>query len=453
MEAEVIILSYQDFREKLLSSPQTFRPQNFFTRLSVDVKRYNNLEQKCQQSYGLSPSKNIDKSFNELKKRTTSGYFFKILTAQTNSLSFSSTVFPAYRFLLPEVLVDDWLGIVDWHKFQRDHALHQPLTAYIVHELFFPGNAHCSTYIFLSELIKKAVDSIIEGIDVAYHREYLVSLGFVSDFEIFEKNMFSSFIWKSMLFETAYIAALFHDIGYPWQLINTLSNKLDPLGIERKPTNDEVAIYEMFHERLLYFPLNAYQKLNPGKSVLWKQEILAMTRELLNKTHGFAGAICFLYLNDAVRLFPSATENPLRQFCVDWGAMGIMMHDLSKIYWGKQKTPKNPHLRLKLNVDPLSTILTLCDVLQEFSRPFSRFFHNEESIGLEYRMPCNSTTLEIKDKILDITFHYSDKNALAEKLLFLKKDEYVYFDPQYGYIDISSLGLNRVNLKAKYVGI
>lgn len=446
-------LNYQRFREILRLNPHSFRPQNFFTRLPIDLKRYNQLEQKCQQSNNRSSSENIDQAFNQLKKRTNLDYFLKILTAQANSLGFSSTVFPAYRFLLPEVLVHDWLGIVDWHKFQRDHALHQPLTAYIVHELFFPINADVSIYNFLTELIKKAVKSIIEETDTAYLREYLESLGFVSDIRIFEKNLFSSFICKSMLFETAYIAALFHDIGYPWQLINTLSNKLDPLGLERKPSNDESAIYEMFHERLLYFPLNAYQKLNPGKSVLWKQELLATTRELLIKTHGFAGAICFLYLNDVLRLFPNAAENPLRQYCVDWAAMGIMMHDLSKIYWGNQKTPKNPHLRLKLNIDPLSTILTLCDVLQEFARPFSTFAPNEKSVNLEYDMPCKSTTLEIKDKNLDITFTYDDKYALAKKKSFLKNDEFEYFDPQHGYIDISSLGLSRVNLKVKYVGI
>ncbi len=444
----MIHLSYDSFRKSLLSNPQSFKPQNFFSRMSIDVKKYNHLEEKCKNSCSISSSKNIATTFNELKSRITPSYFSKVLTAQTNSLDFSSTVFPAYRFLLSEVLADDWLGIVDWHKFQRDHALHQPLTAYIVHKLLYP-EIDDSFFKLISMSIDNTIIGIKEESDLVYLRDYLDKLGYASNISIFEKNKFSDFIWRSLLFETTYIAALFHDIGYPWKLINTLSNKLDPLGLERVPTHDEEDILEMYNERLLYYPLNGYQKLNPGKPVSWKSELLAMTRELIDKTHGFPGAICFLYLNDALRLFPNAGENPLRQFCVDWAAMGIMMHDLSKIYWGNERIPKKPHLRLKLHIDPLSTILTLSDFLQEFSRPHSTFSPKKNSVDLRYDMPCKSTSLDLRGGILYITFTYTDKDAMAKKLLFLEKDQYEYFDPKFGYIDISSLGLSRVNVQVK----
>ena len=54
-------------------------------------------------------------------------------------MDYSQLAIPAYRFILPEVLADDWLATVGWHKFNRDHVLHQPLTAYIVLKLLTGG--------------------------------------------------------------------------------------------------------------------------------------------------------------------------------------------------------------------------------------------------------------------------------------------------------------------------
>ena len=52
--------------------------------------------------------------------------------------------------------------------------------------------------------------------------------------------------------------------------------------------------------------------------------------------------------------------------------MAVMMHDMKKVYWGNNgmaTLPENKHLRLRFDVDPLSCVITLADVLQDFERP------------------------------------------------------------------------------------
>jgi len=49
---------------------------------------------------------------------------------------------------------------------------------------------------------------------------------------------------------------------------------------------------------------------------------------------------------------------------------------VEKIYYGQAssaKWPGNPHLRLRFDVDPLSCIVTLAGVLQDFERPRVEF--------------------------------------------------------------------------------
>jgi hypothetical protein len=436
-----MILNYKDYLEIYYKDPESFRPRSFFTLKDLDKQKYCQLEDECKKS-----NFTIDDAFKQLKRRVSSQYLTKIWKTQSDALGFCSSVFPAYKFLLPEILADDWLGIVDWHKFQRDHALHQPLTAFIVHELFYPANKGDAFFALIQKQLKELYKTDFDS----YLKNYLLDLGLDSSSPfLIHNNGQSSMLWLSLLYETTYIAALFHDIGYPWHLISSLNKKLDPLECNTRPTNDEDDLFEIYQERLIFYPLNGYKKINPGKPVSWKKDMLLLIRQLLSQTHGFPGAICFLYLKDAMRSFPNVKENPISQFCVDWAAMGILMHDLVKIYWGDQSIPKNPHLRLNLQKDPLSTILTLCDVLQEFSRPKAEFSRKDEFIKLEYKMPCLSTEIKLEGTELFITFVYQDNDSMLEKRMYIKEDEKNYFDPNYGYIDISSLGLTRVNLKVE----
>src|SRR4030042_1192178 len=118
--------SFEDYQNKLNTGifipPDTFRPY-----VSVKPDAYRALQREHEQR-GLL----IEDTFRQLAKRVGRDYFWKVYPVQSETLDWAQLSFPAYRFILAEVLQDDWLATVDWHKFNRDHALHQPLTAYVV---------------------------------------------------------------------------------------------------------------------------------------------------------------------------------------------------------------------------------------------------------------------------------------------------------------------------------
>src|SRR5690606_19673947 len=103
---------------------------------------------------------------------------------------------------------------------------------------------------------------------------------------------------------------------------------------------------QLFGHRLLFRVLQGYQTQNAACPSTWNEEITRLTDKALTLTHGLPGALGFLHLNDCVRQYPSQRESPLHLLCTEWVAAAIMMHDMSKIYWGRGRaalaTPENP---------------------------------------------------------------------------------------------------------------
>jgi len=130
------------------------------------------------------------------------------------------------------------------------------------------------------------------------------------------------------------------------------------------------------------------------------------------------------------------------------------------IYWGKSTDtpPENPQLRLRFDVDPMSCILTLADVLQDFGRLDASFSRDEpkgddpKGVKVSYDAPCTESRLEYdKDsKTLTITYVCKYESKTVEKNMFLKKEKKELFDRKYGYLDLSALGVERVEMKAIY---
>ena len=120
----------------------------------------------------------LHQAVNELRKRTQRGYFDKIYPMQARTLDYSARSFPAYRFMLPEVMTEDWLAMVDWGKFQRDHVLHQPLCGYVVLKLLDGDGA--SPPVTLPDgqtLLDACVDRILSWRETSYIRDFLLSCG------------------------------------------------------------------------------------------------------------------------------------------------------------------------------------------------------------------------------------------------------------------------------------
>ena len=87
----------------------------------------------------------LHRAIGEVRKRTGKRYFDKVYPLQARTLDYSTRSFPAYRFLLPEVMTEDWLAIVDWGKFQRDHVLDLGGRAPLLQYSLFVGHGITST--------------------------------------------------------------------------------------------------------------------------------------------------------------------------------------------------------------------------------------------------------------------------------------------------------------------
>lgn len=442
---EIMRFSLSDYKTNNLK----YTPPSFLSPFTkVDRIRYKKLEAKH-----LKDKNDIGNAFDELKMRTNKEYFHKVYPIQSKTLGYASLSFPAYRFILPEVITEDWIATVDWHKFQRDHVLHQPLTAYIVLKLLGrpikPGNTGL-TLPSNNRLLKTCVDEILRFEETAYLKNFLLECGLSEKSVWLKPGRLREWLWTQLFIETAYLAAVFHDLGYPWQYVGLLGDKLETITTPAmiKEEAIEHSILNSFKERLIYMAMNGYIKPTPSTPADWEKEIKEQTQKAITGTHGFPGALGFLFMNDSIRKFPDKNISPIRQLCVEWAAVAIMMHDMSKIYHGKGKIPERPHLRLDAKVDPLSALITLADVLQDFERPVGKFSGRKSgNVELSYDHACEYTEIRLQGNSLNINYKMKAKNlAFKRSRLPFEQDE--FFNTRYGYLNLKAWGFNNVVMHA-----
>jgi hypothetical protein len=401
----------------------------------------------------------IRRAMEELRKRTGQEYFGKTYPLQARTLDYSARSFPAYRFILPEVMTEDWLAVVDWGKFQRDHVLHQPLCGYVALRLLDGyGSSEPLQLPDGRTLLDACVDHILRWDETAYIKDFLIDCGMAEDERIFDaRNPVARQLWRILFRESTYVAAVFHDLGYPWQYAERLQKNIDEINTPAVRTNRNVAqIIEIFERRLVFRPFHGYQAPDMACPSTWHDRVAALVDLALSNTHGLPGALGFLHLNDCVRKYPSSDESALRLLCVEWAAAAILMHDMCGIYWGSSEfgsdPPENPFLRLSFKRDPLSAIVTLVDVVQDFERPMARFdvcnCGRSSAVSLKYDTGCHSTALELAGRDLKISYRMTNRQSLAFKRRCLSNERIKYFDYAHGYLDMSSLGIENVQLAA-----
>lgn len=406
------------------------------------------MEKKCKK-LGTA------KAFRALKNRLSQEYFYKLYPAQCASMSYARTAFPPYRFVLPDVLADDWLALVDYHKeYCRDHSIHQPLTAYIVHQLLGGGDENKALKIDGQSILTKAVDAVFKKTNAKteYLRSYLHQM--MPQSKLLDDDDVARHLWKDLFYETAITAAMFHDTGYPWQYVGRLRSSIGKNDFNL-PIEDLNAhhIYKTFRTRLVMYPLHGYANPIYNTPAGWEKRIHDLIKEAVGNTHGFPGALGFLYLNDLVRKEPSSRGEELAMFCIDWAAVGIMMHDMVKIYKGDDKVaPKNSFLRINFERDPLSCVIALADVLEDFYRPTASFHPvsgSGKTVNIDYNIAAEETELTVNGDEMVITYHFGTSTTANAQRKFKQDEIFDYFDPEIGYIDISSLGLSRVRCKCE----
>lgn len=450
---EAIEFSYKDYLQCLIDKSGQLLPKNPVHQFFIDRKRYQLLD-KDYQTYLKKQGVSIEETFKAIKKRTCDEYYSKVHVSQTRSLDYSAYSFPAYRFIMSEVLADDWLAIVDFHKkYCRDHALHQPLVAYITAKLLGFGNPLDSLDLGNGDkLLDICVDSIMDAKQCCYLREYVSNIcAHTRLADDKETKAVKRCIWTNLFYETAIMTAMFHDIGYPWQYINRLSESLHAANyVDHSFSDNALHVWQQFHNRLLMYPLYGYMTPQKNEPFGWNDSMVELIRKSMEQTHGFPGAIGFLYLNDLIRKYPCSGDEAIRSFSIDWAAMAIMMHDMLKVYRGNMANgvPENSFLRIHLDQDPLSWVVAFADFLEEFERPSLCLAKNKKGVPLyDYSHTCDSVKIECDSGLMKITFVYCDDKNKVNGMLFKGKENQEYFDPIIGYVDMLSAEISNVELK------
>lgn len=440
--------SIEDYKTLISQNNYVF-PKNFLPFSVIDKEKYDILAKEHHEN-GLK----IGDTFEALRLRTSKSYFQKIYPAQSAALNFSETSFPAYRFLMPDVLANDWLAIVDFHKKNcRDHALHQPLTAYVVFKLLGGGDPTKALKIGDSNLLDVSIDQIIcpkKPQKMQYLRNYFLGIG--GNESLFENSLVNRAIWRSLFYETAMVAAIFHDIGYPWQYINRLNKSLTSSHFSPENlSSDAKSIFELFSERMIIQPFHGYN-MAQSRPHTWNSKLLSLIAQSLSGTHGFPGALGFLHLNDCIRKFPCEQDITIQNLCIEWASLGIMMHDMVGIYWGKDRNrnePENEFLRLHFEKDPLSCIVALADVIEDFERPMVIFENNNDESLFRYNFSCISSEIIVARNNINIIYNFKNDDDKVANIVWKLKEEKNYFDPNYGYIDLSIIGINDITITCR----
>lgn len=431
------------FKQKGIQFPTTFK-----MRESLDFQKLYGLERQFSEK-GIR----IETALKRLKQRTSTEYYNHIQAAQTETQKFAINAFPPYKLLLPDVLMDDWLSIMGPHqKDRRDHSLHQPLTAFIISELLGGGKAGQGLIMPSGKtLLEECTRMFLDMPGTQYLRDYFEEL-YINGLPP-EGNIRETWA-RAIFYHTAIIAAVFHDMGYPWQFLNKVGGNIELVNKEGVviPASTGSSIMNYIENRLLVYPFYGYSDTPQYKPVTpWERDVEGLIDDAYKNTHGFPGALAFMYLNDAVREFTG--DNSIKQannrFIQDWATVGIMMHDMVGRYYGKSKGPDQRRFRLSIDKDPLSCLIAMADILEEFGRPLAKFSVNNQLIETEFKYPCDSTTVEVKGNTLEITYKYSSKAEKAKNEMFRKNEVEDYFRVPSGYIDLEAIGIERVTCVVK----
>lgn len=377
-------------------------------------------------------------TFNELEKRMGGDYFAEFERVQTIVKEYGALVFPAYKILFLDVVCEDWLSLLDFHKsFSRDHSVHQPLTAYIVCKLLGKGDPASAFHISGDSLLNKALDVITKGPDSQYLRDRLAQKAPNSPLLQGDRDL-----WRLVFYQTAIITAMYHDLGYPWQFIERMHDFLkdDMLLCGRLPENSPlVTQYVAEHkDELMFRPFYNY-----GKGGQTNDNInVALFDKFIHKSHGVIGALAYNAYNREYRSTKITSTSALIEFCQEWSSLAILMHDMQKAY--AQVGAGFP--KLDFNTDPLSYIISLADTLEDFNRPNADFTPKQNGCDIEYSFPSLSVELVENGGVAEIRFAMSPKtrDEQEEKKV---KDQKELFDQPDGYFDLPSVGLTQLTIK------
>lgn len=442
-----MVFSIDHFRQRNIALNAVFKMEG-----SLDMASLDSMRDRWKANDGVDYAE----ALRIIGRRTSIEYYNEIQAAQSRAIDFSKSLFPAYEFLLADVIYDDWISIVDPHqKHKRDHSVHQPLTAFVVSELLGRGVAAQALQIDGQSLLTICTNKFLQEEKTGYLRKYLNDLYPSIDIETMKTEQSRYMIAETLFYEASVMAALFHDIGYPWQYIKKVCSGIDfanetvNTGLSFSPEG----LYEQIKDRLLIYPFYGYtaSAMNHPTGRI-KQEVLHNIEEAFTNTHGFPGALAFQQLNDVIRKFPMNIKynDAIFRFMQDWAAVGILMHDMVEQYYGGRdghvvgRKPLNSQYRLSFDTDPLSCLIAMADIFEEFARPLAKFKSYTRGVVTTFEYPCDRTEITVTGKTMRVKYIYADKTLAAGNRNRRLKEVDDYFNDECGFVNLSSIGIDKV---------
>lgn len=467
---ETVILNDTKYKEEFTIRPHTKRFAPFY---EIDRVKYDNALKKADLLH-----------IAKIKERFPHDEYRKVRRSIAFTHYYANTFFPAYRILVNEFVNDEWLALVDYHKkFHRDHIVHQPKVSWIANKLL-----HLTIGPPVKGKPAKLIDHIVDVLvncddgknETGYLRDYAVKLSVPEkyfDARWVEKNHWRELWWYDVIDTSITLAAMFHDIGYPANYLNKIEKKLRSQYPVNTFSEEFIKDFCMrYQSRLLFFPFHNYQDINAASFPFdWQSRFAKLANNCFTDSHSIQGALTFLYLNDILRKFPVSKPQPVKQFIVDLSALMIIMHDLAGIYMDiesddsqfppfyKMKQVQYPQLQIKFHRDPMSFLLIMSDLLQDFGRSNAQFKQETDSQSAEtygeVRFNCTQKCKEVELKFnkqkdhLTITYYYNQPGEVNnQRYCFIPQNQIRYFNRPQGYIDYSYL-LNQITLKADLLPI
>lgn len=436
----------------------------------------------------------IGKTLAQLKDRLPVFVYNRILSAILLQYRYSLWVFPSFISHIQEFLNEEWLALFDFHKaFHRDHIYHQPQVAEIARRVMTGIKYSIDETEIIPEFIINESEDLIELLNDmgfggkgrfslleiaslylawpsrknAYLHSFCRDLKIPNYMFIYKKGQspFPFHYWKKVIYDAVITAALYHDIGYPFQFQSTISGGLNPLTLaELQNPQDTKALYEGYTNHLFMRALAGYRDFS-HYPVPFHHEmgIYQIFHDAFFETHGLPGALTFLYLNDKLRDHTKKWERPSGILTLEMAATAILMHDMQKLYAETDNAnsyppvsyylkPRHPELRLPFRSDPVSYIVTLADLIQDYSRvniqpggpPAKGMKQAQRPLKLNSEFRVNKTNVHFDDKNLCLTITYFfDKNfphAMRQQTIdFNKKIMAQFFESQNGFLDHGGL--------------
>ncbi len=245
-------------------------------------------------------------------------------------------------------------------KFYRDHFIHQVRDAYMMDRLLRDGGFYQSVSDVLNRSNASKVSRYFSKMVERQREAPLPNEALLK----YDKD----FIPRNIIYMSAYMAGLFHDIGYPNTYLQSLRRRISaftPNMNSGNPIRDTLPkdIFSLLQNSLL-FRLVPFEEI---QTRVHKDSI----------DHGTLSAIAFLlhfYENGVIFRLP-----PYQAAAVELAGLAIYNHTYVYSISGTGKRDADDY-RPRFLTNPISYLLRLCDDLQEWDRVYFEISSNSNLI-------------------------------------------------------------------------